>query len=99
MGMGARSFGLVYREPTTGNSAHIISTHASLTQISQVTPPELLPKGKSNAVCLPYNLFDRVLAAAGRGDEIEETLVQQKAKVLRKEVLRRLEALESFDMK
>ncbi|OXB37292.1 hypothetical protein LQV05_003644 [Cryptococcus neoformans] len=68
----------------------------SIENLRQATPPELLPKEKSNAVYVPYNLFDRVLAAVRQNDEIEEPLVQQKAKILREEVSRRLKTLESL---
>ncbi|ODN74422.1 hypothetical protein L202_06819 [Cryptococcus amylolentus CBS 6039] len=68
----------------------------SLDLVRQATPPELLPKNKSNVVSLPYNLFDSVLAATEGGDEKDEEAVQRNAKMLRDEVKRRLEALEFF---
>lgn len=42
---------------------------------------------------LPFNLFDRVLAASGEGDEKDEQRVQGKAKVLREGIGRRKEGL------
>ncbi|WVW84551.1 hypothetical protein I302_106585 [Kwoniella bestiolae CBS 10118] len=64
--------------------------------VRKATPPELLPKGKSNTTKLPYNLIDRVLAASQEGDEKDEQNVQQKAKVLREEIQRRLKGLEKI---
>ncbi|WVQ72883.1 hypothetical protein IAR50_002444 [Cryptococcus sp. DSM 104548] len=67
----------------------------SVDLVRQATPPELLPKDKTNAVYLPYNLFDRVLAATEGGDEKDEEAVQRNAKILRDEVKRRLNALDN----
>ncbi|KAK6908300.1 hypothetical protein I203_102301 [Kwoniella mangroviensis CBS 8507] len=64
--------------------------------VRKATPPELLPKGKSNVSNLPYNLIDRVLAASKEGDEKQEKNVQQKVKVLREEVQRRIKGLEKL---
>ncbi|WWC62448.1 uncharacterized protein I303_105044 [Kwoniella dejecticola CBS 10117] len=68
----------------------------SIDLIRKATPPELLPPGKSNSANIPYNLFDRVLAAAQEGDEKEEKNVQRKAKLLKEEIERRLDGLEKI---
>ncbi|WRT67678.1 uncharacterized protein IL334_004650 [Kwoniella shivajii] len=64
--------------------------------LRKATPPELLPPGKSDSTYIPYNLIDRVLAAAQEGDEKEEKNVQQKAKVVEEETQRRLQALKGI---
>ncbi|WVR06261.1 hypothetical protein IAU60_003291 [Kwoniella sp. DSM 27419] len=63
--------------------------------VRKASPPELLPRGKADVTDLPYNLIDRVLAAAEEDDEKDETHVQQKAKLLRSEIERRLKGLEA----
>lgn len=47
----------------------------------QATPPELLDD--NNAAAIPYNLLDRVLAAAEEGDEKDDKRVQAKATTLK----------------
>ncbi|WVQ80541.1 hypothetical protein IAT38_002646 [Cryptococcus sp. DSM 104549] len=68
----------------------------SVELLRKTTPPELLPKDKSEAVYVPYALFDRVLAATAEGDEKDEKDVQAKAEVLRSEVARRLKGLRAL---
>ncbi|WWD18377.1 hypothetical protein CI109_102827 [Kwoniella shandongensis] len=68
----------------------------SLDLLRQATPPELLPKGKADVTNMPYNLFDRVLAAAQEGDEKDEKAVHNKAKALREEVERRVKGLKGL---
>ncbi|WVQ96857.1 hypothetical protein IAU59_003964 [Kwoniella sp. CBS 9459] len=67
----------------------------TLDLVRKATPPELLPRGKSDAANMPYNLIDRVLAAAKEEDEKDDKKVEQKAKVLREEVERRLQGLQA----
>ncbi|OCF41500.1 hypothetical protein I317_04703 [Kwoniella heveanensis CBS 569] len=67
----------------------------TLDLIRKATPPELLPPGRPDVANLPYNLIDRVLAAVQEDDEKDDKKVQQKAKVLRKEVDRRLQGLQA----
>lgn len=62
----------------------------------QAVPPELLSKKPDTAI-LPYNLFDRVLAAAGEGDEKEDKTVQVKVKALREAIKRRIEGLQKLE--
>jgi nuclear pore complex protein Nup160 len=61
--------------------------------LRNATPPELLPRQRSNAADLPYNLFDRVLAAAKEGDEKDDKEVQGLVKGLQDQVGRRIGAL------
>ncbi|WWC70656.1 uncharacterized protein I206_104607 [Kwoniella pini CBS 10737] len=68
----------------------------TIEMIRKATPPELLPSGKSDSAYIPYNLIDRVIAASEEGDEKEEKNVQQKVKVLKEEVERRLKGLEKI---
>jgi nuclear pore complex protein Nup160 len=62
----------------------------------QAVPPELLSK-KPDAANVPYNLIDRVLAAAGEGDEKEDKKVQGKVKALREAVARRTAGLKKLE--
>lgn len=57
--------------------------------LRHATPPSLLRPGP-DAVDIPYNLLDRVLAAAGEGDEKDDKNVQSAADALRKEINRRI---------
>jgi nuclear pore complex protein Nup160 len=53
-----------------------------------------LPPGKADVANIPYNLVDRVLAAAGEKEEKEDEAVQHKVKVLREALERRVKGLE-----
>ncbi|RXK41625.1 hypothetical protein M231_01124 [Tremella mesenterica] len=57
--------------------------------IRNVPPSELLQKGRGDVTILPWNLLDRVLAAAGEGDEGKDEEVQNKVKKLKEDIQRR----------
>ena len=63
----------------------------------QVPPPELLLRDRTNVAALPYNLFDRVLAAANEGDEKDDKRVQAKVAVLRQAIERRVTGLRKLE--
>ncbi|WVF69357.1 hypothetical protein IAT40_004133 [Kwoniella sp. CBS 6097] len=69
----------------------------TLDLVRKATPPELLPKGRSDAANLPYNLVDRVLAAAKDADEKDDKKIQQKAKSLKEDVDRRIQGLRAAE--
>jgi nuclear pore complex protein Nup160 len=56
-----------------------------------------LPKDKADVAAIPYNLLDRVLAAAKEGDEKEDKRVQSKAKALREAIDRRVAGLRKLE--
>ncbi|TXT13507.1 hypothetical protein VHUM_00874 [Vanrija humicola] len=64
--------------------------------LRRAQPPDLLPAGKEFAADIPYNLVDRVLAAAGQGEEKSDRALQAAAKALREVVDRRASGLKSL---
>lgn len=62
--------------------------------LRNATPPELLPPNKADVANIPYNLVDRVLAAAGEGDEKDDREVQGLVKALKEQVERRTDRLQ-----
>ena len=61
--------------------------------VLQATPPELLPPKKSNITYTPFNLIDRVIAAAQETQEKDEPGVQVKVKALQDMMAQRIEGL------
>ncbi|KAL1412954.1 hypothetical protein Q8F55_000703 [Vanrija albida] len=51
--------------------------------LRRAQPPDLLPAGKEFAADIPYNLVDRVLVAAGQGEEKSDGALQAATKALR----------------
>lgn len=64
--------------------------------LRRAQPPDLLPAGKEFAADIPYNLVDRVLAAAGQGEEKNDAALQAAAKALRGVVERRVTGLKGL---
>lgn len=62
----------------------------------QAVPPELLSK-KPDTANIPYNLIDRILAAAGDGDEKDDENVKRKVKALTEAVERRTQGLKKLE--
>lgn len=62
----------------------------------QAVPPALLSK-KPDSANVPYNLIDRVIAAAGEGDEKDDKKVQVRVKALREAVARRTAGLKKLE--
>ncbi|ORY31381.1 nucleoporin Nup120/160-domain-containing protein [Naematelia encephala] len=67
--------------------------------LRNATPPELLPKGKDNAANIPYNLFDRVVAAAAEGEEGKDEVLKRKVETLQDSIRRRKDGLKSSDIR
>jgi nuclear pore complex protein Nup160 len=59
-------------------------------------PPELGSK-RPDAAYVPYNLVDRVLAAAGEGSERDDVSVQEKVRALREAVGRWTQGLKRIE--
>ena len=59
----------------------------------QLTAPELLPPRKPNTAYTPFNLFDRVVAAASEAAEKDDARIQHRVAELKKELQRRKQSL------
>ncbi|WVN88634.1 uncharacterized protein L203_103845 [Cryptococcus depauperatus CBS 7841] len=68
----------------------------TLELLRQATPPGLLPKGQSLTTFIPYNLIDRLIAAAEEDASEGDEAIGRKVEMLKEEVSKRIKGLHSL---